>query len=370
MAAKGTDTIATAPVKVDVRSVETELSDMWRKAAEGGMPGVTAPTTRVILSNILIYAATDSEANESARAIEEIAAEHPARTIIADAEPGKPGQELDADVSMLCSISEAGRRLCGESVRLHAHGISVTALGTILPVIVPDLPIYLWTPGNLNPTDPVYGQLMNIPDHWIVDSRRFSDYRSRFEMVTKLGIERKPPLYVHDLAWESLGRWREAIARHFDPRPARDYLPGVRSIEIKGREGIEPLLIAVWLASRLEWQEMRAEKSPEGMIITGKTESGEAQITIKPDDKAADAVQEVTIKAEANGKKATFRSAQSNGGIVIEGDGPDIANVRNTVVAEPASMSRAVCRILDAPDREWVYEKALRVLESIVRNMA
>ncbi len=330
--------ITLEPTRTDVRSVEKELAGLWRKATEGGMPGVSAPATRVLLANIIVYARNSQEADRASDALVRIAANHPARTIIADAEAGEPGQELEADVSMICNITELGRRLCGEEVRLHAHGQSVTALGTILPVIEPDLPVYLWTPGEITPADPVYDQLLGIAEHWMFDSRQFQNLRAGLDMVTSLAIKREPVVIVHDLAWSALLPWRESIARLFDAVPARAYLVGVRSVEIGCSPGpsVEAKLISSWLIAQLEWTNPAVRFSD-----------------------ADSRLEHVTIECELDGLRGTFRASRTEGGIAIEADAPDVMGARSTVVVEADSTAKSLGSILDAPDREWVYERAI-----------
>jgi len=78
----------------------------------------------------------------------------------------------------------------------------------------------------------VLRSLTHIADNWIIDSRSFTNWSERFKLVESLWGERQPPIALHDLAWVSLGGWRESVAQHFDPQPARDYLSGVSAIEI------------------------------------------------------------------------------------------------------------------------------------------
>jgi glucose-6-phosphate dehydrogenase assembly protein OpcA len=330
------------PVRVDVRSVEKELAGLWRRATEGGMPGVSAPATRVLLANVLVYARDHDEADQASAVLTDIAGSYPARTIISDAEETEPGHELDADVSMLCNITELGRRLCGEEVRLHAHGQSVTSLGTILPVLEPDLPVYLWTPGEINPDDPVYGQLLDIAEHWIVDSGRFSDLDTGLDMLTNLAIERDPFVVVHDLAWAGILPWREALARLFDPTPAREYLSGIRSVEITCSKGlpVEARLIGAWLSAQFGLDHSR----------------------VQFDEKAKRPVDRVKIASEVDGRTGEFSVGVANGGLCIETSAPNLPAVHGTVVMEPERREESLLQILDAPDRDRVYERAIQVL--------
>jgi len=104
-------TTATAPMRVRVESIERELSGLWRGAVGGRVAGTDAPVARVLLSNLLIYAVNREQADAIMGCVADAIADNPARVIVADAQEREP--EADVDISIVCSISERGKRLCG-----------------------------------------------------------------------------------------------------------------------------------------------------------------------------------------------------------------------------------------------------------------
>jgi glucose-6-phosphate dehydrogenase assembly protein OpcA len=373
-----TETVATEPIRVDVESIESELANLWMKAAEGSLPGITAPVARVILSNLLVYASSEQEANEAASDITRIAADHPTRSVIADAQPGEPGHELEADVSMLCNITERGRRLCGEEIRLHSHGLTTKALGTIMPVLSPDLPIYLWTPGEMVADDEVLRKLVHISDHWIIDSRRFSDWPKSMQLAISLGPKHEPPVVLHDFAWMSLSQWRELVAQHFDSLPAREYLRGISSLHItyrdqgSGRPSVESAMIAGWLIRQLGWQSPEVVKGTDGTWTVVTTSDGrEITIRLIPSSESMLAIGEITIDSDLDGRHATFRSAHTGPSdeVSIESSAPDLPGVRQTVRLSTEEESDLLSRALDSPGKDVLYDRILPVLESLIRGI-
>ena len=130
------------------------------------------------------------------------------------------------------------------------------------------------------------------------------------------------------------------------PADKRAYLAGVTSVEITCAQGppIEARLIGAWIVAQLGsdyrrviFNESRDAKSP---------------------------VERVRIESEIDGRRGVFSVGTANGGLYIESDAPDIPKLRGTVVLGPDSQAESLLRILDAPDREWVYERTISTLRS------
>jgi glucose-6-phosphate dehydrogenase assembly protein OpcA len=366
--------MATEPMSVEVGSVEKELAKLWRSAAEGGAPGVSAALTRTLLSNILVYAQSDSEADRAMDAIFGLAALHPARVIIADTEPLSKDRSLGVEISMLCNIGDRSRRLCGEEIRIHTHGLDQSALGTIMPLLIPDLPVYLWTPGEPGAEVGILRDLAHICDHWIVDSRDFASLGDSLRAVVSLGPGREPALTLHDLAWSSLSQWRETIAQHFDPAPAREFLPKIRSVRIvyrtinEPRPSVEALLTASWLIARLNWREPKVsvEKNGDWTISVIADESPVSiNLNAKPDARAS--IEEVSFECEADGKRGEFRSAIADrvDEVILEANVPGVPATRRTVRFSRPTPSDELLRILDSTGADTLYEQALPVFRDL-----
>ena len=194
-----TSTVSPQPVIVDVGSVDKELASLWTKTVQGAAcPGASAPVSRVLLSNLLVYALTDSDSDEAENTISEIAADHPTRAVIVDAHPSDRSHALQAELSVFCNISDRGLRLCGEQIRLRVHDSSPAAIGTIIPLLAPDLPIYLWTPANISTDDETLERLTHITDHWIIDSRKFDGCADRLQCAISSSIRDEPSVPLHD----------------------------------------------------------------------------------------------------------------------------------------------------------------------------
>jgi glucose-6-phosphate dehydrogenase assembly protein OpcA len=372
------ETVVTKPVRVNLRSVDKELAGLWRMAAEGGVPGVSAPISRVLVANLLVYASSDEDAGKAAAAIEELAASHPTRAVVVDAQPGEAGRELDADVSVMCSIGERGRRLCGEEVRLHAHGLTAEALGTIMPVLEPDLPVYLWTPGDLTPDHEVFANLAQVVDHWIIDSRRFTHWTDSLDLVTSLALGREPPVILHDLSWIAISQLREMVAQLFDPQLARDYLRGVTKIEIvfkpsdARKPAVEAVMLAAWLISRLGWQRNGSLGELSGTWTIPVVDDGrQISILLQPRPDARLPLEETLIESELDGRTVSFRCAVSDrtDEVALETVAPDLPGGRRTLTLDAPSLASEVGQALDAPGSDRIYHSVYPIMHDLMRQI-
>lgn len=166
---------------------------------------------------------------------------HPSRTILLFPQEG--GRDaLDADVSLQCySLPELERNVCSEVIELRLHGSLANApASVVLPLVLPDLPVFLRWRGRPAFGRPAFEQLVDVVDRLVVDSREWDDVPECYPELVPY-FER---VAISDIVWGRTLRWRRAIA---------ELWPGVRSAaELHVRGPLpEAMLLRGWLASRL-----------------------------------------------------------------------------------------------------------------------
>lgn len=166
---------------------------------------------------------------------------HPSRTILLFPQEG--GRDaLDADVSLQCySLPELERNVCSEVIELRLHGSLANApASVVLPLVLPDLPVFLRWRGPPAFGRPAFEQLVDVVDRLVVDSREWEDVSSCYPELVPY-FER---VAISDIVWGRTLRWRRAIAALW---------PGVGSAaELHVRGPLpESMLLRGWLASRL-----------------------------------------------------------------------------------------------------------------------
>jgi glucose-6-phosphate dehydrogenase assembly protein OpcA len=180
-----------------------------------------------------------------------LAERHPSRTIGLYPEPDEP-DGLDADLSLRC-FAQPGleRQVCTELIELHLRGNRVRApAGIVLPLVLPDLPVFLRWRGRPPFRAPELEELVDVVDRLVVDSAEWQDVPEAYAELAEY-FDRTA---VSDIAWaRTLARRRE-LAAEWPDLPAR----------ISGPPA-EAALLTGWLRSRAGHEvEVVVEAASEG----------------------------------------------------------------------------------------------------------
>ena len=169
-----------------------------------------------------------------------MAERHPSRTLLLFPQDDDR-DALDADVSLQCfTHPELERHVCTEVIELRLHGEPArTPASVILPLVLPDVPVFLRWRGQPPFRDSAYEQLVDVVDRLVVDSREWPDAPRCYGELAN-SFER---VAVSDIVWTRTLRWRRAIAELW-PVDARE-------LSVVG-PAPESALLAGWLRSRLD----------------------------------------------------------------------------------------------------------------------
>src|SRR5690242_6883729 len=133
---------------IDVRMIERELTELWKQAAEGGGDEKRGAVTRTCVLNLVVGAGAGRAAQHATETVARLTARHPNRAIVVSAAPAAEEDLLDAWVQAHCQVPGPGRpQVCCEQITIEARGRAVSRVpGTVLPLLVPDVPVVLWWP--------------------------------------------------------------------------------------------------------------------------------------------------------------------------------------------------------------------------------
>jgi len=168
-----------------------------------------------------------------------LAERHPSRTLLLfPREDGRDG--LDADVSLECfTLPELDRMVCTEVIEVRLHGDRAqVAASVVLPLTLPDLPVFLRWRGQPTFGETSFEQLVDVVDRLVVDSSEWPDAPGRYAELAQY-FDR---VAVSDIVWTRTLRWRRAIAQLWPLEPDE--------LEVVG-PATEAALLAGWLRSRL-----------------------------------------------------------------------------------------------------------------------
>jgi glucose-6-phosphate dehydrogenase assembly protein OpcA len=249
-----------------IAEIEHELARIWATPdltteIEGETSRHIAARTSVM--NLVVIARRPEIAVRCAATIQSLTGRHPSRTIvIQSADPDGPSW-LDARIEAHCVLPrEDAPETCAETIHLTAGGESGRHLAAIAtPLIVHDLPVTVWWPGEPPFATPAAQDLLAGADRLVVDGSSWGgDGLARLRDMAALVETTR--LAISDFALVRQSRWREAIASTFDDPEFMPYLRSIRRIavtygthdetETAGSTNlVKPIYHVGWLASRL-----------------------------------------------------------------------------------------------------------------------
>lgn len=249
-----------------IDGIERELAKIWT------LPNLTTRVdgqearhiaARTSVMNLVVIARRPEIAERCSAIISLLTGRHPSRTIIlSPADPDGPGW-LDARVTAHCILPrEDAPETCAEMIFLSAGGETGRHLDAIVePLIVHDLPVTLWWPGEPPLESRQAVDLFESADRLVVDGSSWTgDGLARMGELARVVAAGR--VAVFDFALIRQSRWREAIASTFDMPEFLPFLAGVRRVAVTygthdelGRPGttnmVKPLYHVSWIASRL-----------------------------------------------------------------------------------------------------------------------
>ena len=268
---------------IDAAKLERELNAMWAEMSAPEGDSGAAGVVRACVLNLVVYAEGAEERAEVDDLLSEVVERHPCRAIVLTAERGEDEPRLEAFVSTRCQLSSRGaKRICGEQISIEAAGPSVdTAASAVAPLLVPDVPVFLWWKDIPHYEDKLFTRLTGMADRVVIDSASFDHPHEDLRRLASLLEGGRTRL--SDLNWGRLTSWRSLVAGFWDVADYRDSLAQVEKIVIeydppdRSHEQIAPkaLLALGWMASRLGW-----EVSDEGSTF----DDNRAQFRLKGSD--------------------------------------------------------------------------------------
>jgi glucose-6-phosphate dehydrogenase assembly protein OpcA len=228
---------------------------------------------------------TDEEsAPEITDSVSKLAGRHPARAVVFISDP-EGESNVDVGLSAFCHVRGGGAQVCAEQVTIHAEGPPAMHLESLAgPLLIPDLPVYLWYPGEFSPRSPGFAAMAELADRVIVDSAASESQESCLREIATL-VEDLEMTAIGDLQWVGLSPWRSLLADTFGATERARDLEKIEGAEVLYAPGGEnrTLLLVGWLASTLGWKPERASRNGEGRSIQFSGPSGDISVVLSPD---------------------------------------------------------------------------------------
>jgi glucose-6-phosphate dehydrogenase assembly protein OpcA len=246
-------------IEVPVGRIESELSALWRRAAEARPGTVPKAVTRACLWNLVIRVQGEEQFARAKRLVDELSLRLPARTIICRSE-GAQADGLRAWVEANWRRREGGGEASGsDEVTLWAGGQQVERLPSLIRALLyADAPTAMFWPGPLPAAEAPMRELLHQADRLIVDTRKLENEPGLAELCAIGAAE--PDLEIADMSWLGISPLRGMCAALFDLPRARAALAKLDRVRVTSNiHGTQArgLLALGWLMSRLGWTAAR-----------------------------------------------------------------------------------------------------------------
>ena len=381
---------------LDVEVVEQELDALWhdtgaarsQPAAGNERPDDETAVLRARAANLLVFVSDDRSLEEVHELLQELTAVHPSRVLTMLGESDAINNDIEMFVSALSQKEKlAGqKRLCCEEVTLKAQGNFVAELpSAALPLLVSDLPTFLWWRSVIDNSEKVFSNLLHASDRLIVDSAEFAKPVAELMAINKIfEQDYATPVGISDLNWARLTSWRGLLADFYDVAEYRPVLEGIDNVCISyvpppvDVNAIAPqaLLMAGWLASRLQWAML--DKPPtrddERMLLEfgnqrGRTVTVELNVVkevgIKPGRLARVELQSLADKSGFKVERSADRER-----VLTEAKLGTNVNRGRVLPVRNRSTAQLLSREMEILCNDQIYQEALAVAATLIERYA
>ncbi len=258
---------------VSCGQIEGQLQRLWMAADSDWNGDGPRPDIRTSVLNLIAYAPNEACCERTTRALEQLSGTHPSRAIII-----VPGDAMgESSIDCRLAIRSHGayaeyRQVCSEQMVLRVNGQATRHLASIvMPLLAPDLPVFLWWLGETPFHHHVYGQLRDIADRFIVDSSDFSDPTRDLVAMSHNVHAAGDRTAFSDFNWARLAPWRELIAQFFDSPQFRPFLDRITVMWVECAPAKDRLVhvmpqvlhLGGWFAASLDLHAEQRNLSPE-----------------------------------------------------------------------------------------------------------
>jgi glucose-6-phosphate dehydrogenase assembly protein OpcA len=359
-----------------VGAIEAELSKIWastKLTVEGPEGDERRVSARTSVLNLVVIARRPELGEHAAAVITHLAGRHPSRTlIVSPADPDGPSW-LDARIQAQCILPRADApETCIELIYLTVGGEAGRHLNAIVaPLLVHDLPVTVWWPGDTPLGMPMTRDVFAIADRVIVDGSTWSG--DGLLRVAKLGeLVEDPRLDVVDLGLLRQSRWREAIASAFDLPDLMPFVRSIRSIVVSyaSHEGAEanvvkPLYHVAWLASRLGFgveRPLRPMADGDGYEAVLRARGHHVGVALRAVDSKATVgtTLHVQLVAERNGTMLQVDVSADGEGVIVSAQRERDAPVERRFLAHRRTEADLIAETIETVGADPISRAAIR----------
>ncbi|HET7516449.1 MAG TPA: glucose-6-phosphate dehydrogenase assembly protein OpcA [Actinomycetes bacterium] len=349
----------TAEAFEEVAPGEIELA-LERQRSQGD-----GTVIRASVANLVVVTPNRAAGQRALAAVEELGSRAPSRCVVLIAEPPEGRQGVRSWARVVNRRPASGPELVWEEVvvQTNVHPRHLTAV--VLPLLLPDLPVFTWWEGTPPFGEEVFAELTSVTDRLIVDSAAFGDPTGDLRRLAGAIGSLAPA--VTDCAWGRLTPWRELLAAPFSApglRPALDRIHWLRVDSVEPTAGQE---LVGWLASRLGWELEAVHQAGDELGADYRTPAGSCQVRVVAGIGSSNLTR-VHLEMETDDGPASVRVEAPPGHLVATVEVPGQPTGRRKVGRSPGPSSGpgGLGAELQLFGRDRVFEDALAEAAGLV----
>lgn len=377
----------------DASEITSTLNAMWRRygesrdatSAANSEPPTDAPwpmvTARASTLNLIAATRTKTDADRVRHTIATLSDSYPSRATVLVADPSQgisDARGIDVSVDLLEQEATRGRpAIVYECLTVDVSSQNERQLASIAsPLLVPDLPDFLWWAADPVEGGALFTELVDICDRLIVDSAISAHTASVLEALLTFARDQGDHAALGDLAWARLNPWRRLTMQFFDVPAMLPILDLIDEATLTYGNSTQQwsgfssaLLFAGWLGSRLSWRTpgellpVRGDPNVwRATLRAGATgRQREVTLTLRPTARPLAASTLLDVRLAADGGKAGFFTVErlDETEISTTSASPEMPNMVRTVFSPVPTEAELLADELRIFGRDPVYEAAL-----------
>lgn len=244
--------------------------------------------SKACLFNLIVYTQESRRTQYFKEIVKMIMTQFPCRIIFIQGNPTSKENDFRVQINTETTQSEQG--LTCDQIFIEASGQDIKQVYFfILPLFVPDLPIYLLWGQNPLSEQTIFPHLEHFATRLIFDSETSEDLQqfSR-DMLKRISAS---SIQIVDMNWARIEGWREIIAEIFDSPERLEQLVKADLIQIFYNDRpselflhpeTQAIYLQAWLASRLGWQFEKANQEQHPNVLYYQSPHSSHRIELIP----------------------------------------------------------------------------------------
>lgn len=367
----------------DLETVMARLRELHHDVALHEVDPHEHPHPKNCVLNLVVGMDDQHRVTACDKVVAHLAASHPLRAILVHLHGGGGPGILDAEITVEAHRLVNGFPVQREQVLIHVRGEASHHLSSLVePLLVNDVPTYLWWSGRHRLDDAIVQDAMSFSDVLVVDSGKFDRPIGGLLELARLEADPNAPVGVADFRWGRMRPWRDAIGQFFGPADRRPLLAGVQEITTQsagtGADArASAALLAGWVASALGWRLVSPAADGEDATAAVAEAAGGHRVRLQLRSVPNDRLHHGELLAVELAGRAPRRSFK----LTIERD-PEGANHAHVTIeldgGEPVRQRLALPRLGDpdllihvlwANQHDAVFHGALRAAAPLLETM-